>query len=45
MKQQCNVCKNEWEYTGDKEFKKEYAQYISCPTCRANVKLKEGENE
>ena len=43
MKLKCprKTCKNEWEYTGDKEPNKNFAVYVCCPICRTSVKLEE----
>lgn len=38
MKLTCPRCKNRWEYTG-KKTPQEYPQWVSCPVCRANVKI------
>ncbi len=40
MKVKCKRCKNEWDYTGEKEeLAKKYPQYITCSKCNTSVKL------
>jgi len=39
MKQQCQRCKHEWNYTGEKG-NKEYPEFVTCPICMTSVKLK-----
>lgn len=41
----CRKCKNEWVYRGDRRYSKNNPVYISCPKCRANLKLKETTEE
>lgn len=35
----CQRCGFEWDYAGDKTPTSAYDIYISCPTCRAQVKI------
>lgn len=36
---ECKRCKKTWEYKGTKRSTPEIPNYVSCPNCRANVKV------
>lgn len=39
MKLKCKRCKKEWNYDGKKKPCKDYPQYLTCPKCRANIRI------
>lgn len=39
VKVDCQRCKYNWDYQGDKKLDVPYPQYATCPRCRTLVKI------